>query len=264
MEDDLLDEDRPNVARIYDYYLGGSHNFAADRAVADAAVRVYPALPAAARANRSFLRRAVRHLLDAGVDQFLDLGSGIPTVGNVHEIVQQEKPDARVVYVDIERVAVAHSRNLLADNPRATVIQADLRDPEAVLAEPELREMLDPARPLAVLIVAVLHWIPDADDPERIVTGYRDALAPGSYLVITHGSTEALTTTSSRHVKDAQDVFSRSENPVTPRSRERIAGFFDGLEMVPPGLVQLQRWRPDDDGAVDDRFSFLGAVARRN
>src|SRR5689334_8693366 len=182
------DFERPNVARMYDYFLGGSHNFAVDRKAAAAVLAAVPGIRALARQNRNFLRRAVQYLAHQGVRQFLDLGSGIPTVGNVHEIAQRDAPGSRVVYVDIEPVAVSHSRTLLEDNPDTAVAQLDLRRPDQVLDSPEVRDLLDLTRPVAVLAVAVLHFLPDSDDPAGVLARYRDAVAPGSRLVVSHAS----------------------------------------------------------------------------
>ncbi|HEX5494116.1 MAG TPA: SAM-dependent methyltransferase, partial [Mycobacteriales bacterium] len=182
----------PSTARVYDALLGGSHNFAVDRQMAEAVRAALPGIEAAARANRAFLRRAVRHLLDLGVEQYLDLGSGLPTVGNVHEIVHRHDPDGRVVYVDIDPVAVAHSRAILRDQPSVTAVRADLRDPRSILAHPDVRRLLHPDRPTGVLAVASLHFVPDSDDPAGIIAAYREALAGGGYLVVSHASDDGL------------------------------------------------------------------------
>jgi hypothetical protein len=258
------DVERPSPARMYDYFLGGSHNFAVDRRAAEAARRAYPRIAAGMRANRSFLRRVVRHLVASGIDQFLDLGSGIPTVGNVHEIAQRANPDARVVYVDNEAIAVAHSRSILEGNDRAIAIQADLRDPEAVLGNPQVRDLLDFTRPVAVLLVAVLHFVPDSDDPAGIVAAYRDAIPQGSYVAISHGSTEGLPVAASSGVGGVTAVYDRSTNPITLRSREEIAALFAGLDVVEPGVVHVLRWRPDrDDEEFDEWISGFVGLGRK-
>ena len=187
-----IDTSKANIARVYDYWLGGTHNFLADQDAARVMIAVEPNTRAVARANRACLGRAVRYLAEqAGIGQFLDIGSGIPTAQNVHQVAQQAAPESRVVYADIDPVAVAHSRLLLQDNPGAAVIQADLREPEAILAAPETQLLLDFSQPVAVLLFAVLHFIPDEDDPWQIVATLRDALAPGSYLVLVHGTSES-------------------------------------------------------------------------
>ncbi|MGC9665975.1 SAM-dependent methyltransferase [Planosporangium sp. 12N6] len=260
---DGLDLDRPSAARVYDYYLGGAHNFAVDRAMAEQAIALWPELPATIRANRAFLRRAVRFLVDQGVRQFLDLGSGIPTVGNVHEIAQAAAPDARVVYVDIDPVAVTDSQLMLAGNERATAIHADLRRPAQVLADPQLRALLDLDQPVAVLMVAVLHFVPDSDDPAGIVAAYRDTVAPGSYLALSHATPDGQEERAETH----QALYARTATPMTMRSRDEVAALLGGWEVLPPGVVRLPAWRPEpgDDVSRAGAATFAGraAVARR-
>lgn len=236
------DPDVASSARVYDYYLGGSHYFPVDRQVGDKAAAAFPDLPMALRANRSFLRRAVRFLIDQGITQFLDLGSGIPTVGNVHEIAQSLNPEARVVYVDIDPVAVAHSRALLAGNDNADVVLADIRDPETVLNAPAIEEMLDLSEPVGLLIVALLHFLPEKDEPAALIGQYVRSLAPGSYLVLSHGTprTDAL-----RAQQAAADEYARGRMPVYHRTPAQITAMFDGLDIVDPGLVYTGAWRPD-------------------
>jgi SAM-dependent methyltransferase len=238
---DDVDLDRPSPARIYDYLLGGSHNLAADRAVAEELIKSMPDAPAGARANRAFLYRAVRYLVGAGVRQFLDLGSGIPTAGNVHEVAQRAAADATVVYVDMDPVAVAHSRALLADNPNATVIQADVRAGGAMLDRPEVGDLLDLSRPVAVLMVALLHAIPDSDDPWAIVAGLRDRLPSGSYLAIGHGTADSRP----EETKVAVELSRRTATPMTTRTHADVLRFFAGFDLVAPGLVYVPAWHPD-------------------
>ena len=251
-----VDVDRPSVARIYDYLLGGSHNFAADREVARAAMAAIPDLTVQAQANRAFLHRAVRYLVDAGVRQFLDLGSGIPTLGNVHEIAQQVTPDARVVYVDIDPVAVAHSRQLLTGSPCATVVHADLRHTQRVLSDDDLRRVLDLSEPVAVLAVAVLHAISDADDPARVIAQYRDAIAPGSYLAIAHG-----TDNRPDDVKQMVELSQRTTTPITTRTAPQIEAMFDGFELIEPGLVWAPLWHPESPHEVPPHPELSGNLA---
>jgi S-adenosyl methyltransferase len=177
----------PNAARVYDYALGGYHNFAADREFMQRAEVSWPGLGLLAHANRAYLGRVVRFLVDAGIKQFLDIGSGIPTVGNVHEVAQPIAPGVRVVYVDIDPVAVAHGQEMLAGNPDADAVQADIRRPDEVLDHPVVQELLDFSEPIGLLLIAVLHFVPDADDPAGILAGLRSRLAPGSYVAISHG-----------------------------------------------------------------------------
>lgn len=257
-----VDLSRPSAARVYDYYLGGSHNFAVDRAMAEEAIRLWPDLPLIMQANRAFLRRAVKHLVQAGVRQFLDIGSGIPTVGNVHEVAQGADPSCRVVYVDSDPVAVAHSRVILAGNDRATIVQADMRVPEQVLDHPETRQLIDFSQPLAVLMVAVLHFVPDSDDPAGIVARYREAMPLGSYLAISHATRDG----QPRQALEHQELYQRNSTPIHMRSREEILPFFAGFDLLEPGLVFLSQWRPESPEEVGDRperFSGFAGVGRK-
>jgi hypothetical protein len=254
---------------MYDYFLGGSHNFAADRELAEQALSVFPDAPYVVRANRAFLRRAVTMLCGLGIDQFLDLGSGIPTVGNVHEVAHAANPAARIVYVDSDPVAAAHSAALLADEPLVHVLRADLRDPELVLREvAEADGQLDLSRPVAVLLVSVLPFIPDTDDPAGIVAAYRDGTVPGSYLAISHGTNDY----QPEVVGEVEGLYTRTTQPGVFRSREQILALMPGYELVPPGLVDAILWRPDPDeqqghqdplGGDVTRYSLLAAVGRR-
>lgn len=246
---DGIDIERPSAARIYDYLLGGSHNFAADREIARQAVAAMPDVAVQARANRAFLHRAVRFLVGAGVHQFLDIGSGVPTVGNVHEIAQTEAPDATVVYVDIDPVAVAHSRHLLSTNDRTAVLQEDLRHAEKLLEQPEVHAVLDLSKPVAVLLVAVLHAIPDEDDPVGAVRRLTDELAAGSYLAIAHGTAEGRPEESERLV----EISKRTTTPLTIRDRPSILRFFDGFDLVEPGLVFAPQWHPESPNDVGEQ-----------
>lgn len=234
--------DRPSVARIWDWFLGGSHNFAIDREVARKTLELMPEGPQMARLSRAFLRRAVEYCVQAGITQFLDLGSGIPTVGNVHEVAQRATPEARVAYVDIDPVAVAHTRQILAGVEHTAAVQADLRNPAAVLAEPQIRALLDLDRPIALLMVMVLHFVPDADDPGAIITAYREALAPGSALVLAHGSrdTEGMPTS---HLHTARKMYEQSVSSVSLRSQDEVRALFDGFTLVEPGVTWVPEWR---------------------
>jgi hypothetical protein len=258
---DPVETQRPSSARVYDYFLGGAHNFAVDRELAEAIARMTPHIGDTMRANRAFLRRAVRYLVDQGVTQFLDVGSGIPTVGNVHEVAQRADPTSRVVYVDIDPVAVSHSRAILADDPRSAVIQADARDPEAILGHPQTRELLDFDAPIALLVLGVLHFVPDADDPGGIVARLRRALAPGSHVALVNVTYED----QPPEVIEAQKLSGRTGTPIYLRSRQELLAQFDGLPLVDPGLVHLPLWRPDSplDPADDPaRYGALGGIAR--
>jgi SAM-dependent methyltransferase len=234
-----LDTTRPSPARVYDYYLGGFHNFPADRAMARTALDMWPELPTIMRANRAFLRRAVTYTAGAGVRQFLDIGSGIPTADNVHTVAQELVPDARVVYVDVDPVAVEQSRAILGDDPRTVAVHADLRDPATVLER--AGALLDLDRPVALLLVALLHFVPD--DAAEVLRTYRDALAPGSHLVVSHATHDGQRELSTEHA----ELYRRMGTPMTMRSRDEVAEFFDGYELVDPGLVYLLEWRPGPD-----------------
>lgn len=242
-----VDVTRPSPARVYDAWLGGAQNFAADRAAADAMTAVMPELPAALRANRVFLSRVVRTLAEQGVDQFLDLGSGLPTVGNVHEVATAANPAARVVYVDIDPVAFADAERLLAEEPRAEVIQADLRDPAALYEQPRLHTMLDFSRPVAVLMLAVLHFIPDDEDPAGIVADYLRWLPAGSYLAISHATTDTPTADTAAHVQAATENYQQSVGGFHLRSRDEITALFAGTTLLEPGLCAPAAWRATPD-----------------
>jgi SAM-dependent methyltransferase len=260
-----VDTGKANVARVYDYWLGGSHNFRADQDAARAMIAVDPTLRAAVRVNRAFLGRAVRFLAgQAGIRQFLDIGSGIPTEQNVHQVAQATAPGARVVYVDSDEVVVAHSRLILEDNQDATVIQADLREPAKILADPETQLLIDFTQPVALLLVAVLHFIPDSDDPARILAAFHDALVPGSYLVICQACRDAKPDIASA-VETAYTTRVNAQS--TLRSRDQIASFFDGFTLIEPGLVWMPQWRPDSPEDVPDhpeQYWGLVGVARKN
>ncbi|MFZ4267749.1 SAM-dependent methyltransferase [Streptomyces arboris] len=261
-----IDISVPSVSRMYDFYLGGSHNFEVDREAARKAMEFLPGLPKIMQANRAFMRRAVRYAVDAGIDQFLDIGSGIPTFGNVHEVAQAADPRAKVAYVDHDPVAVAHSQAVLEGNDHAVVAAADLRRPKEILAAPEVAGLLDLNRPVALLLVAVLHFIEDADDPRAAVAELREALAPGSLLILTHASYEGIPL--SREEADGTvGVYRNIRNPLIMRTREEIGAFFEGYEMVEPGLVSMPEWRPDTPQAPEQEdpyaFSGFGGVGRK-
>jgi O-methyltransferase involved in polyketide biosynthesis len=261
-----VDVERPSSARIYDYFLGGAHNFEVDRRAAEAMVQSHPAIGLGMQANRSYLRRAVRYLTEQGMDQFLDLGSGIPTVGNVHEIAQRANPAARVVYVDIEPIAVAHSNTILADNDNALAIQADLRNAEQVLEHPDTRRLLDLSRPVALIIAGVLQYIGDEDDPAGMIARYTERLAPGSYVALSHPSMDGLTDQRRAGARNATSVYDRTATPFTYRSREEFEAFFAGLEMVDPGVTFMWSWRPESENeaqGLGGRATGLAGVGRK-
>lgn len=252
-----VDTTKPSVARAYDAFMGGKHNFEVDRQFARTAEEVFPGVAAACRANRDFLRRTVLFGLSRGVRQFLDLGSGIPTVGNVHEVVHAQDPTAPVVYVDNEPVAVAHSEILLRDNEHAGIVQADLRNPSAVVDHHVTRALIDFDQPVMLLMLAMLHFIPDADSPDRIVQAYRQRLVPGSYLAVTHATAAARPD----EMRDLERLYSTSSTPAVARSPEWIRGLFDGMEIVDPGVVFVPEWRPDGDASPNPQdYIFFGGV----
>ncbi|WP_405763066.1 SAM-dependent methyltransferase [Streptomyces sp. NBC_01420] len=261
-----IDISVPSVSRMYDFYLGGSHNFEVDREAARKAMEFMPGLPKAMQANRAFMRRAVRYALSEGVTQFLDIGSGIPTFGNVHEVAQAVDPAARVAYVDHDPVAVAHSQAVLEGNEGATISAADLRRPQEIRDSPEVAKLLDFDRPVALLLVAVLHFIEDSDDPRAAVAALRDMLAPGSFLVVTHAAYEGIPL-SREEAGGTVGVYQNIRNPLVMRTREEIAGFFDGFELVEPGLVPMPEWRPESTAAPENEdpyaFSGIAGVGRK-
>jgi hypothetical protein len=249
-------------ARMYDYVLGGKDNYAADRAAVEAGLKVWPDMAFAMRANRAFLGRAVRYLAaDAGMRQFLDIGTGIPTSGNTHEIVQALAPQSRVVHVDYDPVVLAHARALLVsgDQGATAYIDADLRDTDRILAE--AAELLDFSQPVAITLLAILHAIPDADDPHAIVARLLGAVPAGSYLAVSHSGSDLF-------VPDTKETFSTVINQTmqqqyTARSREQVARFFVGTDLVAPGLVPVEQWRPDPAVANAGTSAVYGAVGRK-
>ncbi|NUR60364.1 MAG: hypothetical protein HOV87_17150 [Catenulispora sp.] len=254
--------DQPSSARVWDYFLGGSHNFAVDRQVAEAAIAFKPDLPDVARQVRMFLRRAVRTAAAAGVDQFLDIGAGVPTMGPVHEVAREIRP-ARVVYVDHDPVAVAHGEAMLAEDPDADFIQGDVRTPRAILADPRVRKLIDFDRPVAVLLCSVLHFVADTDDPAGIVATLRDALAPGSFLIVQHASHD---NQPAETIAMLEMWNSKSPEPMHWRTADRIEALFEGFTLLEPGVVPMPLWRPlpeDAERAAQDpeRYASYAAVA---
>jgi SAM-dependent methyltransferase len=258
-----VDPNRPSAARIYDHYLGGTHNFAVDRAVAERAIALVPAIPRIARANRAFLRRAVRYAGGRGVRQFLDIGSGIPAEGNVHEVARELDTEARVVYVDIDPTAVVHARQILGADPQTTVVQADLHQAAQILGDPQVKTLLDLDRPVCLLLVAMLHFTPETPELRTALRAYHDALAPGSLLVISHATPSAR----SDEMAELADLYTRTGTSMVVRDRTEIAGLLEGWDLVEPGLVYSPLWRPDpSQEPVPDPASYatLAAVAERH
>jgi hypothetical protein len=242
-----IDLTRPNVARVYDYLLGGAYNFEVDRAFADKLLEVVPEAVLAARHNRAFLGRAVRFCVEQGIRQFLDLGSGIPTVGNVHEIAQRLAPESRVVYVDNEPIAVAHSRLMLDGNDTADVVLADLVDVDEVLGSAPVRRLLDLSRPVAVIMAAVLHFVPDDANPYDAVARYVKVMASGSFLVLSHATRVDVRPSADcrRRFEQGSRMYARSSTPATGRTRDEIGAFLAGTDILEPGVVWTPLWRPD-------------------
>jgi hypothetical protein len=235
-----IDQSHPSIARVYDAILRGKDNFAVDRAVAEQAHRAFPDGGEAAFINRRLLGRAVRFMARQGVDQFLDLGSGLPTVQNTHQIAQSVNPKARVVYVDNDPIVLAHGRALLAENEHTTVVTADLREPGMILANPGIVTFLDLSRPVGLILNAVIHHVLDEEDPYGILDSYKQGMAPGSYLLLTHFSS------SSPEARALEAVLLRTIGRGQLRTKEQIERFFDGLDIVEPGIVYLPQWRPEE------------------
>jgi hypothetical protein len=257
-----FDTARAHQARIYDYVLGGKDNYAADRAAAEAILEVNPEMAFTARANRAFLGRVVRYLAaEAGVRQFLDIGTGIPTAGNTHEVAQAVAPESRVVYVDYDPVVLAHARALLTSGETGATeyIDADLRDTGAILGQ--AGQLLDFTKPVAVTLISILHAIPDADDPHAIVASLMGAVPSGSYLAISHVGSDLLSPETLHGLEDVADRM--MQQGITYRTREQVARFFEGTDMVDPGLVRVEEWRPTATAAAAGRSSFWCAAGRK-
>ena len=259
----------PAPARMYDYFLGGTINFPADRAAADRVRETIPEVIDAAWANRGFHQRAARWLAGQGVRQFIDIGSGLPTVGNTHEVVQQVAPAARIVYVDRDPLVIAHASGLLADHATVRVVRADLRDPDGLLGHPDVRALIDFAGPVALMMTAVLHFVPPEGDPWGLVERYVAAVAPGSYLVISQVTDEK---TPPLSVRVAEEMYARGDSNLYFRSRADVTRFFAGTELVSPeaggsgvvraaGVVHAGEWGADDPALADSdgsRWSYCG------
>ena len=258
-----LNTNVPQSARVYDYWLGGKDHFPADRALGEAIAGQLPTIRTQVRGQRAFLGRAVRYLVrDAGVRQYLDVGTGIPSAGNVHDVAQELAPESRVLYVDNDPIVLAHARALMPGTPegRVSFIQADLRQPEAILGDPAVAGTLDLAQPVGLVLVGVVHHLRDDDDPRRIVSTLVDALAPGSYLVLSQTTPDF----DPEAMAGLAAVSEQGGIPNVPRSLADTEPFFAGLELVEPGLVPLAAWRPDPGAEQDPRsvYAYAG-VARK-
>jgi hypothetical protein len=255
-----IDTTTAHIARMYDYWLGGKDNYAADREAGDAAMRAYPELVSSVRANRAFLARTVRYLAaEEGIRQFLDVGTGLPSANNTHEVAQAAAPGARIVYVDSDPIVLAHARALLTSGPEGATayIDADLRDTATILAG--AGETLDFSQPVAVMLVAVLHCIPDEGEPQRLVTELMGAVPAGSFLVISHPPSDMDTGLN----QAASRMGPMMSDPVTLRSQAQVSSFFDGLDLLEPGLVPIQKWRPGSDLEAAAKAAMWGGVARK-
>ena len=258
-----LDTSVAHIARVYNYWLGGKDHYAADREAGDKTLEQYPDMLSSVRANRAFLRRTVRHLaVAAGIRQFLDIGTGLPSADNTHEVAQAVAPQSRVVYVDNDPVVLAHARALLTSGPEGATgyLDADIRDVGKILAE--AGKLLDFSQPIGVMLVAILQFVDDKDDPYLLARRLIEAVPPGSFVVVSHppsdmqrlapGLAEAL-------AKLSQTMVQR----VTPRSREQVTSFFDGVDLIEPGVVPIQQWRPDSDAEATARAGMWGGVGRK-
>jgi O-methyltransferase involved in polyketide biosynthesis len=255
-----IDVNVPNAARMYDYYLGGDNNFPADREAAEKVLRTAPWIRATALENRAMMGRAV-HVLAAehGLRQFIDVGAGLPTRGNVHEVAQAVAPDTRVVYVDNDPVVLGHNRALLSRAANATTVRGDLRHPETIIGHPELAAVIDWSQPVVLLLVAVMHFVTDDDDPDGIIGQFRDKMAPGSHVVITHlyhpsGDAAAMERMTS--------IYRNANVPLLFRTADEVRRLFDGFDLLDPGLVQVQHWRPSQPPDATEEIWGLGGVGR--
>ncbi|GAA3229991.1 SAM-dependent methyltransferase [Actinocorallia longicatena] len=258
----MSDPHIPSVARMYDYYLGGKDNFAADREVGDRVLAAMPYVRAFTRANRVFLARAVTLAAEDGVRQFLDIGSGLPTQENTHEVAQRNDPDARVVYVDRDPIVITHARALLEGNGQTSVVQGDLLDIRRILDDPGVLERIDFTRPVAVLLLAILHFVARDEDVLEILSVLRSRMVSGSYLVLSHGHAGDVGEELEAEVRSAYEKTSAGD--IIPRPYAQVLTYFDGLELVDPGLVPVEFWRAGDSHEDHDlsRAGFLGAVAK--
>jgi hypothetical protein len=250
-------------ARVYDYLLGGKDNFAADRALGDALATAMPAAREMVRANRAFLRRAVRYLVtEAGIRQFLDVGTGIPTAGNTHEVAQAIAPESRIVYVDNDPIVLAHARALMNSDPAGVTafIQADLHDPDKILDDPALRRTLDLGEPVALMLIAIMMYIRNDENPQGLVSTLMDALPSGSYLALTHPTADF----NPEEVADGVVATEQAGISFTARSQAQVAALFDGLELVNPGVVGVVAWHPDG-GAPENPYAayYYAAMGRK-
>ncbi|GAB1819797.1 SAM-dependent methyltransferase [Herbidospora sp. RD11066] len=258
-----IDPTVPSVARIYDYWLGGKDNFASDRAAADRLIEFVPDAREMCRENRAFLTRTVSLLAKEGIGQFVDIGSGLPTQDNTHQVAHRVNPETRIVYVDNDPIVLVHGRALLEDNGNTRVVNGDVRQPAALLNSAEVTELIDFSKPVAVLLLAILHFVSDDDEASAIMAAIRSELAPGSYVVMTHGFPGELQNDT---LESVREVYAKTASGgIAGRSRAQVASYFEGMEILEPGIVPSEAWRPDVpwDVPVDfTKHGVLGVVAR--
>lgn len=252
-----VDVTRPSPARIYDVFLGGKDNYAVDREAARVAIEAGPDIPRAARDNRAFLGRAVRLAVESGIRQFIDLGTGLPTQGSVHEMAQALDPEARVVYVDNDPIVLAHARALLPPSKTTTVIQADLREPEVILDHPSTRELIELSEPVAVLMLAVLHFATD-EEARKTIAAFHEAMAPGSLLIVSHSTAEGHPETG----EQAAGAWKNATSPIRSRTRVEVEALFEGFELVEPGVVWVPQWRLEEE-TPGTRWMYAGVGRKR-
>ncbi|WP_210581876.1 SAM-dependent methyltransferase [Streptomyces sp. GESEQ-4] len=258
MSAEEIDTSRPHPARIYDYLLGGKDNYDVDQAAGDALAAKAPEVRISVQANRAFLQRAVRYVVGTGVRQILDIGTGLPTSPNVHEIAHEAASDVRVAYIDNDPIVKAHADALLSQSGATSIALGDLRDPQAIIDHPDVRQVIDFDEPVALLLVAILHFITDAEKPAQIVATLRDALPAGSYLVLSHATGDLADR------RDAQAVYNNATATMNLRTRAEVERLFDGFELIEPGVTQVPFWRPDTPPpARVAEIGFYGGVARK-
>jgi SAM-dependent methyltransferase len=263
LQSPALDPTVPNVARMYDYMLGGKDNYAADRDAVAKLIEMTPAVPKFARLNRAFLHRAVSFAASQGISQFLDIGSGLPTRESVHEVARAINPASRTAYVDNDPVVAAHSRALLGSTPGVEFVLGDIRDPASLLGDPAITGLLDFSQPVCVLLLAILHFVTDAEDPASLVAAFRDSLAPGSYLIMSHGTAHGAPPQVAARSGDASRVYDNATSRITYRDPAEVSRFLSGFSLVEPGLVHISQWRSPVP-APYEFDGFLGAVGRRD
>jgi S-adenosyl methyltransferase len=260
--DPRLDVSVPHIARVYNYWLGGKDHFAADRVAAEQTIAVYPGIRESARANRAFLARAVRHLAGAGIRQFLDIGTGLPTANNTHEVAQAAVPESRIVYVDNDPLVLAHARALLTSSAEGVTayLDADLRDVDKIIAR--AADTLDFGQPVAIMLIAILHYIPDADEARQIVARLLESVSAGSYLVISHAGSDLFPAEISAFEKSLNEHLPSDQHVARPR--REVERFFDGTDLVPPGVVRVSQWRPNTAAGADSATTLWGGMGLKS